>query len=232
MLTMKRNSRKSKSTAKQSSAGHESSGSLPSDVLLAWSGRTARFSRILEGGPGRIGTLLTLGMLNAMCLWQGIRLTDSGGIDGGGPLLILLAVWLGGVLIFWVLLKAFWRDPVVMFYVSERGVGVAPSAQQRRLDASLGWVMRIAFWLSWKGGQWSAWHPFTVWRQIRQIEANDANQEILVLGGPWNIRLVCNAENYDTLREMIRRRVSQLGGRGIFVRRESLGTALPAVAKR
>jgi hypothetical protein len=227
IVTTKTKSRQA--SARRGLRRQSSGGSPPSDVLHTWSGTTARFSRLIEGGPGRVGTLLILTAIIGLTFWQGIHLTESSGIDSAGPALILVAGSLGTFLLAWLLIKAVLRSTAVVFYVSDRGVGVLPSIEQRQLDASIRWVTTVAFWLTWKGGQWSSWEPFTVWNQVRQVEATDANHEILVVGGPWDIRLACTAVNYDTVRNLIRERLCLIDQSCVFIRRESLGTAMPRV---
>lgn len=108
---------------------------------------------------------------------------DRSGIDGAGPPLVLIGgAWLL-CLIFWVLIQAGLRDTSVIFYVSEQGVGIMPSAQQRSSGQRLGFLMWLVFLLTFKGGQWSTWQPFTRWKEARQMEANDLTRQLLISGG-------------------------------------------------
>jgi len=180
---------------------------LPKDVLLQWPGRLPRFSRALEGGPGSPRTLTVMAVLAAAIAWQGARMVDRSGIDGAGPALVLLGgAWLLFLLV-WVLIKAGLRDPAVVFYVTERGAGIMPSARQRSTDQGVGFLMWLVFLITFKGGQWSAWHPFTRWKEVRRVEANDLTRQVLISGGAWDVRLVCEPDNYGAVKTLLRERL-------------------------
>jgi hypothetical protein len=190
---------------------------LPKDVVLQWPGRLPRFSRMLEGGPGRPRTLIVMAGLAMMIVWQGMRMIDRSGIDGAGPALMLLgAAWLLFLLV-WVLIKAVLRDPSVIFYITEQGVGILPSVRQRSTDEGLSLLMRLVFLLTFRGGQWSAWKPFTTWKEARRVETNDVTRHTLISGGIWDIRLICETDHYEAVKVLIRDRIRTLGKPCTFV---------------
>jgi len=190
---------------------------FPKDVLLQWPGRLPRFSRALEGGPGTPRTLTVMAVLAAAMVWQGARMVDRSGIDGAGPALVLIGgAWLLFLLV-WVLIKAGLRDPSVVFYVTEQGAGILPSARQRSTDQGVGFLMWLVFLLTFKGGQWSAWRPFTRWKEVRRVEANDLTRQVLISGGAWDVRLICEPDNYDVVKSLIRDRVRAAGKQCSFV---------------
>jgi len=203
-------------------SGSSSDRGLPKDVLLQWPGRLSRFSRALEGGPGKPRTVLIMAVLAMAMVWQGIRMLDHSGIDTAGPALVLLGgAWLL-FLLFWVLIKAGLRDTSVVFYVTEQGVGIMPSGRQRSTDQGLGFLMWLVFLLTFKGGQWSAWHPFTRWKEARRMEANDLTRHVLISGGAWDVRLICEADNYDAVKTLIRQRLQASTAKCIFTGVEQL----------
>ncbi len=190
---------------------------LPKDVLLQWPGRLSRFSRALEGGPGTPRTLTVMAVLATAVVWQGARIVDRSGIESAGPALVLIGgAWLLFLLV-WVLIKAGLRDPAVVFYVTEQGAGILPSARQRSTDRGVGFLMWLVFLITFKGGQWSAWHPFTRWKEVRRVEANDFTRHVLISGGAWDVRLICEADNYDAVKSLIRDRIRAAGKRCTFV---------------
>ena len=180
---------------------------LPNDALLSWSGTLRRFSRMREGGPGRpvslaVTTLLALGLG-----YWGIDLLEKRGIDSFGPAMVFISVFWLLFLILWVLIKAGLRDNRVHFYISKRGVGIIPSSDQKKLDRKIGIITRIVFLLTFKGGQWSAWQPFTPWKSVRRVEIDHEALEILIHGGNWDIRLPCSRDifpkAYNIIQELV-----------------------------
>ncbi len=163
---------------------------------LSWSGRVSRFARLREGGPGR--PVWLLGMTAAVAglgLW-GRFMMETQGMSSPGPALILLSfLWLGFLLI-WTLIKAGLRDRQVIFSISPKGVSVEPSERQKQLDRRIGLLIRLVFLSTLKGGQWAAWQPFTSWKEVKKAEVNQTKKEILIRGGPWDIRLACTEENF------------------------------------
>ncbi len=195
---------------------------LPKDVLLQWPGKLSRFSRALEGGPGTLRTLIVMAVLATAMVWQGIRMVDRSGIDGAGPALVLLGgAWLLFLLV-WVLIKAGLRDLSVVFYVAEQGAGIMPSARQRSTDQGVGCLMWLVFLVTFKGGQWSAWHPFTRWKEVRRVETNDLTRHVLISGGAWDVRLICETDNYDAVKTLIRERLIAVKSRCILTGVEQL----------
>jgi len=188
---------------------------LPNDALLSWSGTLLRFSRVREGGPGRpislaVTTLLALGMG-----YWGIDLLEKRGIDSFGPVMVFISVFCLLFLILWVLIKAGLRDNRVHFYISKRGVGIIPSSGQKKLDRNIGIISRIVFLLTFKGGQWSAWQPFTPWKSIRRAAIDHQTLEIILYGGNWDIRLHCNKENFSEAWSIIEKMLPSVAHIGI-----------------
>ena len=181
---------------------------LPSakEILLAWPGVVPRFSRLREGGPGRPVTLLVVAALVIALGYQGFRLLDQTGIDGSGPAMMFISVFLLAGLGVWVLIKAGLRGREVRFVLSEGGVEVQPSKRQQDLDRRMRTLALLSFFLTWKGGQWAAWKPYIRWIDVREVRFNNAGREIVVLGPAWNIRLQCTAENFEQAVEIIRSR--------------------------
>lgn len=172
---------------------------------LRWTGTVPAFSRFREGGPGRPITLALAALACLLLLGSGIARSASAGVDGGGPALILIGVWLLLSLAFWILLKAGLRKRSVTFVVDDKGAAVKPSAGQRALDRRMQTLTRVAFWLSLKGGQWATWAPFVRWADVKRIDIKHNEREILLRGGAWDVRLVCTAENFDDVRAVIKR---------------------------
>jgi hypothetical protein len=165
---------------------------------MRWSGEVARFSRLREGGPGRAGPLIGVGLGLTGLLVLGMAQTGQG-IDGPGPATVLVAVLGLGTLALWVAIKAGLRDRRVVFVIGPEGVRIRPSRAQARLDRRLGGLMRLVFLLTWKSGQWAAWAPTLRWRGIRAAEFLPERGEILLRGAPWDIRLVCPPERYQEI---------------------------------
>jgi len=147
-----------------------------------------------------LAIMLFLGLVSG---YWGADIIDNRGIDSAGPVLVFLSgAWLL-FLIVWVLIKAGLRDIEVAFYLSENGVGIIPSPRQKRLDRNIGILSRILFLLTLKGGQWSAWQPYSPWKSVRGIEINKQAREILISGGSWDIRLVCTRDNFTQALELV-----------------------------
>lgn len=170
---------------------------------LAWSGKVPLFARLREGGPGRPAWLL--GMAAAalgLGLW-GRSMMEGQGMNSPGPALILLScMWIGFLLV-WMLIKAGLRDRQVTFYISQNGVGIQPSKGHTQLDRKIGVLTRLVFLSTLKGGQWAAWHPFTPWKDVKKIDVNRENKEILIRGGPWDVRLSCAEEHFAQILDML-----------------------------
>lgn len=159
-----------------------------------------------EGGPGRPLTLAIIAGIAGAMAYQGVRMVERDGIDGAGPALLLVAIVLILFLALWLLIKAALRSTQVTFVVSEEGVAIQPSQRQKRLDWWTWLVTWSAFLVSWKGGQWSAWQPFTPWKAVRRVAVDERARHIVISGGPWDIRLVCTAENFPHAIELVRAR--------------------------
>lgn len=183
----------------------------PRDELLAWSGVVPRFSRLREGGPGRPATLLVAAALLAALVWQGYRLTDRDGIGGFGPALSLVSVLLLLGLGVWLVIKALLRSREVRFVLSEDGISIRPSQRQVRLDRNMRILAHLSFLVAWSGGQWTAWRPFVRWRDVRAVRYLDAERQILVTGGAWDIRLQCPADIHLQAVGIIRSRTGAQG---------------------
>ena len=171
---------------------------------ISWSGKVSKLTRLREGGPGR--PIWLLGMTAAavgLGLW-GRSIMDGQGMNSPGPALILLSLlWLVFLLV-WILIKAGLRDTQVTFCISDKGVGIDPSESQKQLDRKIGVLTRLVFLSTLKGGQWAAWHPFTPWKEVKKIDVNRESKEILVRGGPWDVRLSCTEENFTQVLDMLR----------------------------
>lgn len=171
-------------------------------LAVRWNGRVARFSRMREGGPGKPQTLLLLLVAGAAMLHCGISLTDAN-TSNAGPPLILLSFFPLLFVPLWVVLKVVLRSTEVTFEVNAKGISLLPSPQQQALDRRMRWLALLVFWATLKGGQWAAWAPFTPWKDVRRIDYDDANHEILVQGGSWDIRLMCADAHYAEVRSVI-----------------------------
>ena len=171
---------------------------------ISWSGKVSRLTRLREGGPGRPAWLLGLAAAAAgLGLW-GRSMLEAQGMNSPGPAFILLSLlWLVFLLV-WVLIKAGLRDTQVTFCISDKGVGIEPSESQKQLDRRIGVLTRLVFFSTLKGGQWAAWHPFTPWNQVNKIDVNQEKGEILIRGGPWDVRLICREENFARVLDMLR----------------------------
>lgn len=157
-----------------------------------------RFAPMREGGPGTIQSLLALSLIGCILVFLGISSTESDGIGSAGPSFILLGFFLFAFLVIWIFIKGILRQRDVTFVIHEKGIEIIPSALQSSLDTGMAIISRVLFWFTWKGGQWSAWEPYTPWNAVRKVTINEKKQEILIYGGNWDIRLVCPNEIYPT----------------------------------
>jgi hypothetical protein len=173
---------------------------------VRWHGRLSRFSPVREGGPGRRSTLVGWLLANLATLWWGIRLVEQHGIDGIGPAAVVIAAASLLIQITWVLIKAVLRPLAVTFCVDARGVEILPSKEQRSLDRKLRRVSLVVFWLTWRGGQWSEWKPSTPWKQVKRVVVDEIAREVLVQGGPWDIRLLAMEEKFAAVCEAVAQR--------------------------
>ena len=182
----------------------DNEGTKPDQSRFSWKGKVPRFSRLREGGPGRPVWLLGMAAAAAGLGLLGRSMMDAQGMNSPGPALILLSLlWLVFLLV-WVLIKSGLRDRQVIFYISKQGVGIKPSESQKQLDRRIGALTRLIFLSTLKGGQWAAWQPFTPWREVKKIDLNQAKREILVGGGPWDVRLACTEKNFPSVLDMLR----------------------------
>lgn len=172
---------------------------------MRWSGRVPRFASLREGGPGKPLTLMIWFAITVALGWWGVRLIDQRGIDSGGPAMVFLAAGLVLSLVFWLLIKAGLRGLEVTFSIDEKGVEIIPSKKQRTLDRRMRIVSLVTFWLTFKGGQWARWHPFTSWKQVRNVKIDEIKQEILIRGGVWDIRLVDAGNRFEAACRAIRK---------------------------
>ncbi len=171
---------------------------------MSWPGRVSRFARLREGGPGRPVLLLGMTAVAACLGLRGRIIMEGQGMNSPGPAMILLGfLWLGFLLV-WLLIKAGLRDTQVTFYMSGQGVGIQTSKAQKQLDRRIGVLTRLVFLSTLKGGQWSAWQPFTPWKKVKRVEVNRKAREILICGGPWDVRLTCTEENFSRALNMLR----------------------------
>lgn len=189
---------------KQRSQHVDNEGKEPDQSQLSWSGKVPRFARLREGGPGR--PVYLLGMTAAAAglgLW-GRSMMEGQGMNSPGPALILLSfMWLGFLLV-WLMIKAGLRDRQVTYSISPKGVSVEPSERQKQLDRRIGVLTRLVFLGTLKGGQWAGWQPFAPWKEVRRIDVNRENKDILVRGGPWDIRLACTEDNFSQVLDILR----------------------------
>jgi len=186
---------------------------LPGDTWRWWEGRLPAFSPVMEGGGGTPVTLGIIAGLSLIMAIAGFRLMDSRGIDSFGPALILLAVLVFFTLLTWVLIKEGLRPSAVLFYITPKGVGILPSPAQRRLDARMAWLSRLVFLLTWKGGQWGAFEPYTTWKSVRRVRVDEAAREILITGGPWHVRLPCRESDFAEVRDYVLEATARLAPR-------------------
>ncbi len=176
--------------------------SLP-QALASWHGFVPLFAPCREGGPGRPLTLLIWVQAVFVLGIAGSHLMEKEGISSPGPAMIFLAFFLGAFLLVWILVKVVLRNRKVTFYLSPGGVGLIPSQAHRRLDRIMAWLTHLAFLLTWKGGRWVAWRPSTRWRSVRRVRINERTHEILIIGGPWDIRLPCPDGSFQRIARLV-----------------------------
>ena len=170
-------------------------GGLP----LRWAARLPLMARAREGGPGRPLTL-ALHLSGALgLLWAGQARMAAWGIDNAGPAMLLLAaLWLGALAL-WLLIKLVLRPRNALFEVDTEAVRIHPVPAQARLDRRVRFWVQLAFLISWKGGQWGDFAPHLRWRDLRAVRFEPRHGEILLRGGPWDIRLICPPGRYDAI---------------------------------
>jgi hypothetical protein len=182
--------------------------SMESSGLMSWRGTLPWFAPMAEGGPGQP---LTLGIQAVLALALGgfgVHLIETRGIDSGGPPLVLLAIGWGLFLVVWLLIKGVLRGRDVEFILSDKGVEICPPRRQQNLDRGMKVVSRLVFLLTYKGGQWSDWHPATRWKDVRTAEYDEVRRHIVLRGGAWTIRLVCGSDEYGRAAEIIREQLA------------------------
>lgn len=162
---------------------------------LSWKGRLPAFIALREGGPGRPVTLLLVMLAGLSLVYAGAMRTGQYG--DSGPAMLFMGVFVLLSLTFWVLVKAGLRSPDVCFVIDRKGVRIEPSPQQKWLDKRMKMLALVVFWLTFKGGQWAAWSPFTRWKDVKKICIDRQRLQVLVMGGPWHIRLVCSPDNFE-----------------------------------
>lgn len=168
------------------------------DIILSWPGTVPRFAPMREGGPGTIFFLTALFIIGVILVFFGISSTESDGIGSGGPFFILLGIFLFVFLVIWIFIKGILRQRDVTFVIHEKGIEIIPSSLQSSLDNWMAIISRVLFWFTWKGGQWSAWEPYTPWNAVRKVMVDEKKQEILIYGGNWDIRIACSADVYPS----------------------------------
>ncbi len=176
-------------------------------MLFEWAGTLPRFAPLREGGPGKPASLVVMLAMALALVAGGIRLLARQGMDGAGPVLFFLGcAWLL-FLAFWVFIKAGLRGRAVSFVLGDRGVEIVPSARQERMDRWMRFIALITFLFTRKGGQWSAWHPYTPWKDVRRVEIDETSGQIVVGGGAWDIRLICGGSHLEQAHGIILDRI-------------------------
>ncbi len=165
------------------------------------------FSRVREGGPGRPLTLLIHCIAIFILFLMGRTELNSAGISSWGPAMVFLSLYWAATLLFWIIIKAALRDTNVHISIDSSGIEMLPSARQKNTDRKIGILMLIVFLLTFKGGQWSAWQSSVKWKKVKKIKFFDHKKEILIKGGPWDIRIPCRTEDYKMLGEFIKGKV-------------------------
>lgn len=178
-------------------------GTTEAGTALRWTQPLARFAPLREGGPGRPATLVVLALALAALARFGAVRTQEQGIDGAGPAALLLAAVGFGALALWLLVKAVLRPLSAEVEVDARGVRLRPQAGQRRLDRAMQGLVRLAFLVSWKGGQWAGFAPQVGWREVTEVRYWPRRRAYLLRGGPWDIRLHCPPEVEGKLRGLL-----------------------------
>lgn len=184
----------------------EGTPTLPEGTIVSWPGTVPRFAPMREGGPGTIVSLTLLFIIGCIFLFLGIINTGSGGTGSGGPFLLLIGALLVGFLVIWILIKGILRQRDVTFVICRKGIEIIPSELQSSIDAWMAIISRILFWITWKGGQWSVWVPCTPWKSMRKIMIAEKRKEIIVIGGNWDIRLVCTSDVFGSAISAIQER--------------------------
>jgi hypothetical protein len=181
-----------------------SSKGVNQDILLTWTGTLPRFSPMTEGGPGKLSSLIFAGLSGLLLCAAGIYLTGISGVDGPGPAMILLSALLLVFLIFWTIIKEGLAGREVSFTITTRGIEVIPSSKQKNLDKSMRIITQIAFLWTLKGGQWSAFAPYTPWKKIRTVLIDEHTLQIHISGGVWDISLICTDDVFNQAVTLIR----------------------------
>lgn len=167
---------------------------------FSWDGELERFAPVLEGGPGRLSSLLLLDLLGLGLLFWGFVSMDQEPNNG------LVFMLLGGLLIvglgLWILAKALLRSTRCTFILDAQGVAITPVANQQ-LDKRRQLLTR--FWPKGKGCKSTAWAPMTRWSQAKSVKVFESKRQILITGGPCHIRLHCTQENFDTVLAMLKK---------------------------
>lgn len=182
---------------------------LPKDTLIWWEGLQPAFTAVMEGGGGSPTSVGTIAGISVLMAAIGFRMMDTRGIDSFGPALIFLSILVFFTLLLWVLIKEGLRSRRVAFVLTAKGAGILPSDAQRRLDERMGWISRLVFLLTWKGGQWGAYAPFTPWKSVRKVVLMPGAREILITGGAWHIRLYCGEAHYEPARKLILEKIAR-----------------------
>jgi hypothetical protein len=83
-----------------------------------------KFSRAMEGGPGKPLTICIQLILIFVLFFGGLSIMSNQGISSGGPALIFLSVFWMATLLFWILIKAGLRDTNVHISIDASGVAI------------------------------------------------------------------------------------------------------------
>lgn len=180
------------------------------DLPYFFNTKLRTFSRVREGGPGRPLTLMIHCIAIIILFLWGRAEMNSGGISSWGPAMVFISLFWAATLLFWIIIKAGLRDTNVHISIDASGVEMLPSARQKNTDRKIGILMLIVFLLTFKGGQWTAWQSSVKWKKVRKIKFFDSRKEILIKGGPWDIRIPCRAEDYQMLCDFVRSKVKNL----------------------
>ncbi len=184
---------------------------LPPDVEYSWPGQLPGFQAAREGGPGKPKTLIIWTAISVAMFIYGSWQMDKEGIDSFGPALIFLSILVFFSLLLWVIIKEWARPKSVLFFYSHRGVGILPSQKQAQIDQNMKFISRMVFLLTWKGGQWSDFRPYTTWKSVKKVTLEPDLAQMSITGGAWDIRLCIEPENFDWLKEQILQHVVTSG---------------------
>jgi len=179
------------------------------DLPYFFDTKLKKFSRAMEGGPGKPLTLLIHFVIIIFLFIFGKIKMDTAGISSGGPAIILLSVFWAATLIFWIIIKAGIRDTKVHINIDATGIEMLITAKQKNTDRKLQMMMLLVFLFTFKGGQWSSWESSVKWKKVKKVIFYDQKQEILIKGGPWDIRIPCDENNYQSLSDFILERVKK-----------------------